>query len=140
MHYLAFLFLAVIGSSWCSVAQAEPGTLQSLPGEWHQVASSAGRCADCRVVVASEGQDFTVTANNGWSAIVRPSFQGKAYAAGNGSWKPNIGGGYGGRVFHLNLGLLDDKLLMLMTVAGPNGRLRNIKAMFKKESASGETF
>jgi hypothetical protein len=140
MRCLASLLLAAIASIWCSLVQAETDSLQSLPGEWHQVVSNAGTCADCRVVVEISGQDFVVKASNGWSAIVRPSLQGKVYAAGKGSWEPKVGGGYGGRAFHLNLGLLDDKLLMLMTVPGSNGKLRNIKAVFRKESASGETF
>ncbi|MBN9600022.1 MAG: hypothetical protein J0G28_10175 [Afipia sp.] len=140
MRCLASLLLATIGSIWCSVVQAEPGSLQSLPGEWHQVASSAGRCVHCKIVVASDGRDFTVTASNGWSAVIRPSFQGKDYAAGKGHWEPNVGGSYGGRAFHLNLGFLDDKLLMLMMVPGPNGQLHSVKAVFKKESAPGETF
>ena len=79
-------------------------------------------------------------ASNGWSAIVRPSLHGKTFVAGKGSWKRTVGGAYGGRAFYLNLGLLDDKLLMLMTVPGPDGQLRNIKAVFEKEPASGETF
>jgi hypothetical protein len=58
--------------------------------------------------------------------------------AGKGNWKPNFGGTYGGKAFYLNLGIVDDKLLMLMTVPGPNGTLRNIKATFEKEAASGE--
>ena len=38
--------------------------------------------------------------------------------------------------FFLNLGMVDDRLLMLMTVPGSNGKLRNIKAIFEKLSAS----
>jgi hypothetical protein len=109
-----------------------------MQGEWHQIFSNAGQCADCRVVVERNGPDFTVKANNGWSAIVRPSFQERAFATGKGSWKSNFGGVYGGKAFYLNLGIVDDKLLMLMTVPGPNGRLRNIKATFEKRPASGE--
>jgi len=141
MRWLVSVFLAVTGSIWCSLAQAESIPLQSLPGEWHQVVSNAGKCADCKIVVETSGQDFVVRASNGWSAIVRPSFfQGKTFIAGKGSWEPKVGGVYGGKAFSLNLGLLNDKLLMLMTVPGPHGQLYNVKAVFEKESASGETF
>lgn len=141
MRWLASVLLAATGSVWCSLAQAEFDSLRSLPGEWHQVVSNAGTCADCRVVVETSGQDFVVRANNGWSAIVRPShFQGKTFIAGKGSWEPKVRGIYGGKAFYLNLGLRDDKLLMLMTVPGPRGQLYNVKAVFEKESASGETF
>ena len=84
------------------------------------------------------GQNFIVKASNGWSAVARPSFQGRPFVAGTGSWKPNFGGAYGGKAFYLNLGMVGDKLLMLMAVPGPDGRLRNIKATFEKEAPSGE--
>lgn len=77
-------------------------------------------------------------ANNGWSAIVRPSFQGKPFVAGEGSWPPNYGGVYGGKAFFLNLGMKEDELLMLMTVPGRNGELLNVKAIFRRQTASGK--
>jgi len=117
------------------LAQADPVPLQSLSGEWHQVSSSAGKCGDCRVTVKMSGQSLTVTANNGWSAIVQPtSLQGKIFVAGKGSWKPGFGGTYGGKAFFLNVGLVDDRLMMLMTVPYPDGKLNNIKATFEKVS------
>lgn len=103
------------------------------------MASNAGKCLDCQIVVGRNGQDFTVKANNGWSAIVRPSFQGKPFVAGKGSWDSNVSGSYGGKGFFLNLGMIDDKLLMLMTVPGRDGKLRNIKAIFGREATSGGT-
>jgi hypothetical protein len=138
MRCIAFLLLVAITSTWSSLVRAEPTSLQSLQGEWHQLASNAGECADCRVVVERNGPDFTVKASNGWSAIVRPSFQERASVAGKGSWQPNFGGVYGGKAFYLNLGIVGDTLLMIMTVPGPNGGLRNIKATFEKRPASGE--
>jgi hypothetical protein len=57
--------------------------------------------------------------------------------AGKGSWAPNFGGVYGGKAFFLNLGVKDDNLLMLMTVPGRDGELRNIKAIFKRQTAFG---
>ncbi len=83
------------------------------------------------------GQNLTVTANNGWSAILQmKSFKGVTSVAGEGRWKSGFGGSYGGKAFFLNLGMVDDRLLMLMTVPGSNGKLRNIKAIFEKLSAS----
>jgi len=100
------------------------------------MASNAGRCADCRIVIGRDGLDFTVKASNGWSAIVRPSFEGKPFVAGKGSWKSNVSGVYGGNAFFLNLGMKGDKLLMLMTVPS-RGKLLNIKAIFERVPASG---
>ncbi len=138
MRWIAFFLFVAITSTWSALARAEPASLQSFQGEWRQIFSNAGECADCRVVVERNGPDFTVKANNGWSAIVRPSFREKAFAAGKGSWEPNFGGVYGGKAFYLNLGIVDDKLLMVMTVPGPGSGLRNIEAVFEKRSASGE--
>ena len=137
MRYLVSLFLAFVASTWCCLAQAEPGSLQSLSGEWHQIASNAGQCGNCRITVEMDGQNYIVKASNGWSAVVRSSFQGKPFAAGKGNWKPNFGGAYGGKAFYPNLGIVDDKLLMIMTVPGPDGKLRNIKATFEKGAISG---
>ena len=78
-----------------------------------------------------------MTSNNGWSATVRQSFQGKPFVAGKGIWEPNVTGVYRGKAFYLNLGMKDDKLLMLMTVPGQDGTLRNIKAIFEREARSG---
>jgi hypothetical protein len=138
MRFAVFVLLLALSSTWSSLVQAESASLRYLAGEWHQIASNAGKCADCRILVERNGEDFTVKANNGWSAIVRPSFQGKPFVAGKGSWTPNFGGVYGGKAFFLNLGMKDDNLLMLMTVPGRNGELRNIKAIFERRSAFGE--
>jgi len=137
MRCAVFAFLFAIASTWSAVVQAEPDPLKSLQGEWHQIVSNAGKCADCRIVVGSNGEDFTVTSNNGWSATVRQSFQGKPFVAGKGIWEPNVTGVYRGKAFYLNLGMKDDKLLMLMTVPGQDGTLRNIKAIFEREARSG---
>lgn len=137
MKFLISLLLTAVISIWGSLAQADPSALQSLSGEWHQVFSNAGKCDDCRVTVKMNGQNLTVTANNGWSAILQPtSFQGKTFVAGKGSWKPGFGGTYEGKPFFLNLGIVDDRLLIVMTVPSPDGKLRNIKATFEKGSVS----
>lgn len=131
---LVSFFLSVVALTWIFPTWAEPDALQSLSGEWHQIASNAGRCANCRIIVRMAGENFSVKASNGWAAVVRPSFQGKPYAAGKGSWEPNSGGSYGGKEFYLNLGIVNNRLLMLMTVLGPDGKLSNINATFQKES------
>ena len=136
MRFPIPLLLAVVASTWCSLAQADPGILQSLSGEWRQVSSNAGKCDNCRVTVEISGRNLAVTANNGWSAVVQPGSQDGTFVAGKGSWKPGFGGAYGGKAFFLNLGIVDDRLLMLMTVPGPDGKLSNIKATFEKRSAA----
>jgi hypothetical protein len=139
MRRAALLFLLATCSTWSSLTRAEPAYLQPLLGEWHQIASNAGKCADCRITVEKNGREFIVKASNGWSAIVQPSFQGRASVAGKGAWKPDFGGPYGGKPFYLNLGVAGGKLLMLMTVPDPDGKLGYIKATFEKAPASAET-
>ena len=139
VRFVTFAFLLAIASIWSNPVWAGSASLEFLPGEWHQMASNAGKCLDCRIVVGKNGQDFTVKANNGWSAVVRPSIYGKPFVAGKGSWDSNVRGVYGGKPFFLNLGMMDDKLLMLMTVPGRDGTLRNIKAVFAREAISGGT-
>ena len=123
------------GSLWSLQARAEP---VSLPGEWYQVASNAGACADCRVSIERTGRGFSVEANNGWSAVLRPSPDRTVAAVGEGSWKPNFGGVYGGRPFILRVRFADDKLLVIMSVSKADGRIAHIKAAFEKRGAGGE--
>lgn len=136
MRRAIFVFLLAVTSTWFTLVRAEPASLEFLPGQWHQILSNAGQCPDCRIVVGTNGQDFTVKASNGWSAVVRPSFQGKPFVAGKGSWDANASWVHGGQAFFLNLGMKGDKLLMLMTMPGRDGTLRNIKAIFEREVTS----
>jgi len=125
--------LAFLLSVTSVTAQAEPASSKFLQGEWHQVASNAGKCADCRIVIGQSGEDFTVKANNGWSAVVRRSSKRKlAFMVGKGSWDSNFGGVYGGRTFSLKIGMKGDSLLMLMKVPGRS----DVKSIFKKETSS----
>lgn len=139
MRSAIVIFLLAILSTWPSLAQTEPVVLRVLPGEWFQIASNAGKCPDCRIRIEIAGQDFTVTSNNGWSALVRQSFQGKPFVAGKGGWRQNVSGVYGGKEFYLNLGMKGDELLMIMTVPSPDGKLHNIKAIFGRQAVSGGT-
>ena len=118
-------------------AQAQPGAA-SLQGNWHQIVSNAGQCEDCRISIERKGLDFHVTASNGWSAVVRPHSGDVSLVLGQGRWQPNSGGTYGGRSFDLLLGVIDDKLIMIMTVRKPGGRISRIKAAFEKQEPAGE--
>ncbi|GEC16195.1 hypothetical protein [Nitrobacter winogradskyi] len=138
MRTAVFALLLTISSTWSNLVQAESSSLRYLTGEWYQIDSNAGKCADCRILIERNGEDFTVKANNGWSAIVRPSFEGKPFVAGKGSWPPNFGDVYGGKAFFLNLGIKEDELLMLMTVPGRDGELRNVKAIFRRQTGFGK--
>lgn len=128
-------FLLAIFSARPGLAQTESALSKILPGEWYQIDSNAGKCSDCRIRIETVGEEFSVNANNGWSGIVRLSFQGKPLVAGRGSWRSNFGGNYAGREFFLNLGMKGDDLLMLMTVPTSDGRLHNIKAIFRRKAA-----
>lgn len=134
MRFLV-VFLFALTSIWSPQAGAEPVSLQ---GKWHQVASNAGKCSDCSILVEWTGSNFTVTANNGWSAIVQPDPGGKAAALGKGNWKPSFGGAYGGRPFLLHLGIVNGKLLMIMTVPKPDSSVSHINAVFEKTAHAGD--
>ncbi|WP_398467981.1 hypothetical protein [Tardiphaga sp.] len=139
MRCLAFACLFATATTLPATLKAESASWKPVQGEWHQIASNAGTCADCRILVANNGADFTVKSNNGWSATVRQSFsQGKTFIAGKGSWD-QTSGAYGGKPFFLNLGLKGDQLLMLMTVPGRDGTLQNIQAIFERTAISGRT-
>lgn len=77
-----------------------------------------------------------MTASNGWSAILQPD--GTYAASGEGDWKPNFGGSYGGRPFLLRIGIVADKLLMVMSVSRADGRISHIKAAFEKKEPAKE--
>ena len=128
---LLLIFAPILG------AQADPGSV-SLQGDWRQIVSNAGQCEDCRISIERKGLDFHVTASNGWSAVVRPQSGDVSLVLGKGRWQPNSGGTYGGRSFDLLLGLVDDKLIMIMTVRKPGGRISRIKAAFEKQGPAGE--
>lgn len=132
MRRVVFISFFVTAIAWSAAVKAEYAALKSLLGEWHQIASNAGACIDCRIVVGKNGADFSVKSNNGWSATVRQSFQGKPFIAGEGTWDSNVTGVYKGKPFFLNLGIKEDQLLMLMTVPGRNGALQNIEAIFER--------
>jgi hypothetical protein len=129
MRAILALLLVVFSTSWAPQAVAE----SQIQGEWKQLASNAGQCADCRVAIERNGSGFTVTANNGWSAVVRPKPDGKYGITGRGKWKPGAGGSYGGTDFLLFLAVIDDKLYMIMTVPKPSNRISEIKAVFERQ-------
>ena len=128
---LLLIFAPILG------AQADPGSV-SLQGDWRQIVSNAGQCEDCRISIERKGLDFHVTASNGWSAVVRPQSGDVSLVLGKGHWQPDSGGTYGGRSFDLLLGLVDDKLVMIMSVRKPGGRISRIKAAFEKQGPAGE--
>lgn len=134
MRFVLALLLFALASFSPLRAYAEQS---SLEGEWHQITSNAGKCADCRISIEENETDFTVTANNGWSAVVRTSLDEKKAALGHGSWKPDFGGPYGGMPFLLRLGVVDGRLLMVMTVTKANGSVTHIKAVFERTMLPG---
>ena len=128
---LLLIFAPILG------AQADPGSV-SLQGDWRQIVSNAGQCEDCRISIERKGPDFHVTASNGWSAVVRPQSGDVSLVLGKGHWQPDSGGTYGGRSFDLLLGLINDKLVMIMSVRKPGGHISRIKAAFEKQGPAGE--
>ena len=50
-------------------------------GRWRQVDSNAGQCKTCLIAIVRHGEMLTVTANNGWSAVIRADRRGQALEA-----------------------------------------------------------
>lgn len=134
MRVTLTLLISALTSVCSPQAWADPASLQ---GEWRQIASNAGEREDCRISIQRNGWDLTVTSNNGWSAVARSQSDTMSAAVGEGRWKPNFGGSYGGRRFGLILGLADSKLFMIM-VPKPDGSVAEIRAAFQKWTPAAE--
>lgn len=114
------------------LTSARAGSL-SLPGQWQQVVSNAGRCDRCRIAIKQQGPVLRVTSNNGWSAIVEADKGGASgTASGVGRWKSDLGNRYNQMSFTVRFTLTDGQLYMNMTVPMENGASNVIKAIFEK--------
>jgi len=102
-------------------------------GKWQQVASNAGQCSSCTITIIRQGTLMTVTANNGWSAVLRNNLSANArFAEGTGQWRANADSAYDNAPFHVTFVLKDDKLHMRMLARIKNNTTQWIKAVFDR--------
>jgi hypothetical protein len=102
-------------------------------GRWQQVDSNAGRCETCLIAIVSHGDILTVTANNGWSAVIRSDRRGQAlFATGEGQWRNKTSAVYSNAPFDLGFVRKDEQLYMLMMVKSDDGTANVIKAVFSR--------
>jgi len=123
-----FAALATLLVVWTFPAR---GGDDSVAGSWQQIESTAGACPKCRISIAEHGPSLTVTANNGWEAIlVGAEGDGSMNAIGTGNWKSNLTGAMAGKRFNVDFVLKDQRLYMTMFVDMGNGRRQTIRGVF----------
>lgn len=126
---IVVLAIAALVYKW---TEPDPAAL-ALVGEWYQIESNAGKCADCSLVVERDGGSFSVKASNGWSAVVRPTQDGEFAMTGKGRWLPNAGGAaYRTKEFDLHLAVKGEVLSILMLVPSADNKTVGVEATFKK--------
>lgn len=106
-------------------------------GRWQQVDSNAGRCNTCLIAIVRHGDILTVTANNGWSAVIQADRRGQALlAAGKGQWRNVTSAVYRNAPFELGFVRKDEQLYMLMMVKSNDGTTSTIKGVFSRPTPS----
>lgn len=102
-------------------------------GRWQQVDSNAGRCEACLIAIVRHGEILTVTANNGWSAVMQADRRGHMLlAAGAGQWRDKTSAVYSNAPFDLGFVRKDEQLHMLMMVKSNDGSTNAIRAVFSR--------
>ena len=105
--------------------------VQELLGNWQQLSSNAGACPSCQISFSGGSSQLTVTANNGWSAVVeaRETREAGTMAAGRGSWRAGTGV-LASKPFTIEFTLRGERLYMTMTNDLGNGRKRIVRGVF----------
>lgn len=102
-------------------------------GRWQQVDSNAGRCNTCLIAIVRHGEILTVTANNGWSAVIQADLRGqRLLAAGAGQWRDTTSAIYSNAPFDLGFVRKDEQLYMLMMVKSNDGTTNAIRGVFSR--------
>jgi len=102
-------------------------------GRWQQVDSNAGRCETCLIAIVRHGDILTVTANNGWSAVIHTDRRAQSLlAAGTGQWRNVTSAVYRSAPFELGFVRKDAQLYMLMMVKSNDGTISTIKGVFSR--------
>jgi hypothetical protein len=128
MRRSLFTALAALLIVWTFPARGDD---DGVAGTWQQIESNAGSCPKCRISIDQHGSSLTVTANNGWEAIlVGGEREGAMNAIGSGNWKPNLTGAMAGKRFNVDFVLKDQRLYMSMFVDMGNGSRRTIQGVF----------
>ena len=117
---------------FCITGFAAPAVAEELfHGEWKQIFSNAGACANCRVTIRQNGTSLEILANNDWTAIAEA--KDRQTAIGAGLWKHGTRRTYAGRTFDIRLWHTGyDELVMTMRVETAPGKPQTIKALFTR--------
>ncbi|WP_068955712.1 hypothetical protein [Pararhizobium polonicum] len=102
-------------------------------GRWQQVDSNAGRCNTCLIAIVRHGELLTVTANNGWSAVIQADRRGQApFSTGTGQWQNKASAVYSNAPFELGFARRGEQLHILMMVKSDDGTTNAIRAVFSR--------
>jgi hypothetical protein len=128
--------LLIVAAATLSAVSAYAGE-PAFHGRWQQVDSNAGRCETCLIGIVRHGEILTVTANNGWSAIIQADRRGQAlFATGTGQWRNVTSAVYRNAPFELGFVRKDEQLHMLMMVKSDDGTTSTIKGVFSRPTPS----
>lgn len=119
-----------------TVFTAAPANADDLDfaGRWQQVYSSEGFCKSCIVALVQNGTVLTITANDGWSAVLQTDNPGHAsFATGAGRRRQR------GEPIEIGLLLKGDDLHVMMLVKARNGPAKKIKAIYRKPAEESPT-
>ena len=131
----AFFLFAAAFCSFEFPARAE-GYLDHYVGPWRQIASNAGACSSCKVVIDREGGQAQIKASNGWDANLRLALNGDSAPVleGPGRWDtrpPHWATET--KALSIRLQVHDGRLFMTMTLADTSGSPRVIKAVYRRD-------
>jgi hypothetical protein len=123
-----FTALAALLIVWTFPAR---GNDDDVAGTWQQIESNAGACPKCRISIDQHGPSLTVTANNGWEAILAAGERdGSVNAIGMGNWSSKLTGAMAGKRFDVDFILKGQRLYMSMSVDMGDGSRRTIRGVF----------
>ena len=114
MHIRRYAWLGLLPALVVSLPAAAAEDIETIVGEWEQIASNAGACPTCRITFETRGKSFTVTANNGWAATL--SDIRATELSGAGEWDASVRGWPAGHAFTIHFRREGDRLQMTMTV------------------------
>ena len=127
----------LIAATMMSVAECQAENMtpsdSGIVGIWRQIESNSGSCPSYLLNVGWVGPQLLVTANNGWSAILKDEQDGVVNGVtGVGRWRPTGRSRVAGKPFIANFNLLEPRLYMTMAVDLDDKSRMVIKAVFER--------
>ena len=132
MHLIGRLFVVIACLAW-PVAAVSQIQIDDLRGGWQQVESNSGRCPTCLISIMKAMDGFSITANNGWTASIKPQpDRDGVTATGRGQWIVRRPTTVEQKTFECRFVLRGDRLYMTMTILNENGSRQIVKAVFER--------